>query len=201
MARKSSRHSGFSPDNLKKGLLETIDSLTEFEKEKTVSVDQKNTPDEDDSKAINQAEKEKAKESAPTKSTKKKPGNQKKAQEKNTSEKEQNNTQNKNEDNQLTDETHKEIQIENDWSEVNEGPNLSELLDGSRNKKNQNNVYLSSETELKLNALADLIGKANGGKSFIVEAALREYFNKNAEILEKALSKQKNNPKSSPTKK
>lgn len=58
-----------------------------------------------------------------------------------------------------------------------------------KNSKNaQVNVYLyDDDTRNELYAMGKFVGKQNGGKSLIVENALKEYFERNREYVDQAL--------------
>ena len=55
--------------------------------------------------------------------------------------------------------------------------------------KKQTLVYLSKETRITLEALGKIVGKKNGGKSFVVEDALKNYFTANQDYVEEAVKK------------
>ncbi|GGD05498.1 hypothetical protein [Enterococcus wangshanyuanii] len=68
-------------------------------------------------------------------------------------------------------------------------PSLDDLVNKVESKKAQENVYLHEDVKDDLEVFGKLIGKNNGGKSFVVETALLEYFERNSDYLEIARSK------------
>jgi hypothetical protein len=63
---------------------------------------------------------------------------------------------------------------------------LEALVKKNEPKKSQENVYLHEDVKDALEAFGKLIGKTNGGKSYVVETALLEYFERNKDYLNMA---------------
>lgn len=80
-----------------------------------------------------------------------------------------------------------------DVKETSPSENSSDLASilGKKKKNSKNvqvNVYLyDDDTRNELYAMGKLVGKQNGGKSLIVENALKEYFERNREYVDQAL--------------
>lgn len=68
-------------------------------------------------------------------------------------------------------------------------PTLEELVKKTDTKKAQENIYLHEDVKDDLEAFGKLIGKTNGGKSYLVETALLEYFERNQDYLDLARKK------------
>lgn len=79
---------------------------------------------------------------------------------------------------------------ESDVVNQSENTDLESIL-GKKKKPSKNvqvNVYIyDDEIRDKLYSMGKFVGKQNGGKSFIVESALKEYFEKNQHYVEEAM--------------
>lgn len=65
---------------------------------------------------------------------------------------------------------------------------LSSLVgEEKEEQKPQTNIYLPLDLTVTTDCVGKLVGKQNGGKSAVVEAALTEYFKKNSDLVKKAL--------------
>lgn len=64
---------------------------------------------------------------------------------------------------------------------------LSSLVgEEKEEQKPQTNIYLPLELTVTTDCVGKLVGKQNGGKSAVVEAALTEYFKNNSDLVKKA---------------
>ncbi|MBP1044573.1 hypothetical protein I6N95_26535 [Vagococcus sp. BWB3-3] len=87
-----------------------------------------------------------------------------------------------------TEETSAVSEIETEMTEKNgENANNETSLEkfAKKNKKKtvQKNVYLHEDVADTLDKFGNFVGKQNGGNSYIVEAALKEYFEKNKKYI------------------
>lgn len=80
--------------------------------------------------------------------------------------------------------------IKEETSPSEKSSDLASIL-GKKKKNSKNaqvNVYLyDDDTRNELYAMGKFVGKQNGGKSLIVENALKEYFERNREYVDQAL--------------
>lgn len=68
---------------------------------------------------------------------------------------------------------------ENDNSETS----LEQFANKNKKKPVQKNIYLPEDVANTLDKFGNFVGKQNGGNSYIVEAALKEYFEKNKKYI------------------